>query len=630
MKIARKYAARFRRPGLAILIILVGGSLYLPSLHYNFIWDDMQVVKSNAFLRSPAYLPLFFQLHFWQHLLPISQNDYRPLQMVLLNTISLFSGRDPFLFRLANLLLHLLVCGLAYRLVKRLFGRREPALLTLAFFVFHPVHVETVVCSRNIAQLLAAALMLLSLGIFFRKSNLSRIIGPLVFFPALLCKESALIFPAILMIWAWSERESTRRIYLLRKTIPYWALAAAAGLGKAIMMTGRGQPPEVNLIQGISAASRLLLVYLKLLVFPVRLKVLYPFVKPGSWAEPDWFSGILAVLTLLVFAAYLLKISRPAGAAFFSLLISLIPALSVVGQSGRIVAEQRLYLPSFFFCLTAAILLDRLRSYLTPRAVFRAGIILICFWGALGIQDYLPSWKSNFSLWQRVAIVSPHAALARNNLAVAYYRRGEREQAVATLREALHLNPHHSEAHNNMGVYYREKGEWDRALAQFRESLDSDPHYHSAAVNLAELLFHLGERKKPLAIIRNVLQENPCNHTALNALGIIMEKNGKAEQALRAYQKAIRCSPEYTVAMGNLADYYLERRKFDKAIALSGKIISVQPGNPLGYQTLARIYTSRGDFKRAKRILRSGLKARPHSWALKSQLLALKSVEAAH
>ncbi len=616
-----------RRPVavLALLIILLGGSLYLPSLHYHLIWDDMQVVSRNAFLRSPAYIPLFFQVRYWQNLLPISRNDYRPLQMVSLNVISIFSGRNPFLFRISNLLLHLLVCLLAYLWSKRLFGRGAIPLIALAFFTFHPVHVETVVCARNISQLLAAALMLLALGFFFKQNGFSRIAGPLVFLPALLCKESSIIFPALLVIWAGSDPDPRRRRDLFQRTIPYWALAIAAGIGKVILMTGRAEPPEVNLIQGISAAAKLFLTYLKFLSLPVRLKVLYPFAKPDSWAAPDWSISLFLAFSLIILAGYVLKRNRKAGAAIFCFLVSLIPSLSVVGQSGRIVAEQRLYFPSLFFCLAAAILLDRLRSHLSRHQAFWGGMIIICFFGAVGIHEYLPFWKSNLSLWRRVSIVSPQAALARNNLAVAYYRRGEKEKAIAVLREALRINPHHSEAHNNLGVYYREKGEWEKALDQFQKSLDSDPHYHSAAVNQAEVLFHLGEMERPLAIIRKVLQENPCSPTALNARGIILEKKGDSEKALQSYRKAISCSPEYIVPMGNLADYFLERRQFDQAIALAEKAISIQPANPSGYLTLARIYTSRGDFKEAKRVLRSGLKFRPRSWALKSQLLALRS-----
>lgn len=610
---------------LVILIIAAGGWLYLSSLHYHLIWDDMQVVRDNAFLRSPVYVPLFFQTHFWQHLLPTSRNDYRPLQMVVLNFISVFSGRDPFLFRAVNLLLHLLVCGLAYLRFRRIFSRAVIPLITLAFFAFHPVHVETVVCARNISQLLAAALMLLALGFFLKRDRSARLIGPLIFLPALLCKESTIIFPALLMLWAWSERERGRRRELYRQTIPYWGLALTAGIGKIFLMAGRAAPPEVNLIQGISAAAKLLLIYLKLMLLPIHLQVLYPFSKPDSWAAPDWTFSLLAAGTLIILSFYILKKSRRAGAAVFSFLVCLIPALSVVGQSGRIVAEQRLYFPSLFFCLAAAILLARLYSHLSRRRVFPGAIILICFFGAVGIREYLPFWKSNFSLWQMVSIVSPRAALARNNLAVAYYRRGERENAVAVLGEALRINPRHSEAHNNLGVYYREKGELEKAVEQFQESLESNPHYHSAAVNQAELLFHLGEMERPLALIRKVLRENPCAATALNARAIILEKKGETEKAVRSYRKAISCRPEYTVPMRNLADYLLERRQFVQAAVLAEKAISIQPANPAGYLTLARIYTTRGDFKKSQQILRSGLKIRPHSWALKSQLLALRS-----
>ena len=173
---------------LLLVIILAAGILYSPSLHYPFVWDDKAVVQDNHYLRSPGTIGLFFQTSFWKNRVPVSRFDYRPFQMIVLSSISRLGGQEPFWFRSANILLHLLIIWFIWNLALRIGCERRTALFAAALFAFHPVHVEAVVNARNISELIMVALLLISLLLFLKKSSaVYRCFSSLFFLAALLC-----------------------------------------------------------------------------------------------------------------------------------------------------------------------------------------------------------------------------------------------------------------------------------------------------------------------------------------------------------------------------------------------------------------------------------------------------------
>ncbi|MEA1927961.1 MAG: hypothetical protein U9N73_07115, partial [Candidatus Auribacterota bacterium] len=343
---------------LLIVVLLGAGTLYLPSLHYPFVWDDMAVVRDNPYIRSSGSIGLFFQPSFWQKRVPISRFDYRPLQMIVLSAISRLAGANPFFFRAANILIHLLVTCLLWRFILLVGGGRRIALLAAALFAFHPVHVETVVSARNISVLLVAAFLLLSFLLFFRRGGIVTLTLSVSFFLlALLCKESALIYPPILTATVLILRRRFPGISLWR-TVPFWIGAVAGGVGKILISSGgplRDPPALSNLVVG---GIRQIGINLRLLILPAQLKVLYSFNKPVSWTRPEWFLPLLVGAGLILIAFKLYRDNRLLFWSIFCLIFSLLPSLAKIGQIGRVVAEQRLYLPSIFFCAAFAVLLN--------------------------------------------------------------------------------------------------------------------------------------------------------------------------------------------------------------------------------------------------------------------------------
>lgn len=615
-----------------LVIILAAGFLYSPSLHYPFVWDDKAVIHDNHYLRSPGSMELFFQPSFWKNRLPISRFDYRPLQMIVLSAISRISDRDPFYFRVANILLHLLTTWFLWKLVLRIGCTRRTALFAAAFFAFHPVHVETVVNARNISELVTVVLLIASLLLFLKNDGaVSLCLSLLFFLAALLCKESALIYPAVLTVTVLILRKRPAALVGLRRLIPFWLIAAGGAVAKILISTGgplRDPPSFTNFIVG---AVSLIGIYLRLLILPVQLKVLYSFSKPVSWAEPGWFLPLLAGAGVLVILYMLFKNHRVIFWALSCLLLSILPSLVKIGQIGRIVAEQRLYFPSIFFCIAGAALLNNIRSSINhcSRHIFfittglAASLICLSFVGLT--WEYLPSWQSDLALWTRVTILSPRSALAYNNLANVYHRRGDDDRAILELKEALRYSPRHKESHSNMGVLHGLAGRKEEAILEFKESLRSDPSYYPASLHLAEIYLQQRRRDEAEEILRGLLKENNYLFQAHNALAIVLEEKGQSREAETHYREADKLNPEYVVPLRNLTALYHERKDFDLAIETGRKALGKSPKHPKGYLVLARVYITTGQFDEARALLRKGLNHNPKNWKIKSLLMALET-----
>jgi protein O-mannosyl-transferase len=617
---------------LLLLAAIIGaGLIYSPALNYPFVWDDMEVVRDNIYLRQPLSPGLFFQSHFWRDMLPISKIDYRPFQMIALRLIGQFGGPDPIYFRSINLLLHLLVSFIVWKLALYFKTGRTAALLAAILFAYHPVHVETIVNARNISELLMTILILLSWFIFFRGGGIiSLLLSLLIFITALLCKESALIFPVLLtasvLIGVRGKRRTNR---IIVGTVLFWLVAIIGATVKILISSGGGgfRPPPLPVY--IVSSAKLVLSYVRLLILPVRLKVLYPFGSPSIWYNSEFFLYLLAAIFILiiVICINIHKHSHILRWALICLALSLLPSLIKIGQEGRTLAEQRLYFPSVFYCILGGVLIDRVVQWYRRRSPYFSFLpfILICLFFAGLTVEYLSCWKSNFDLWSRVTVLSPNSALAHNNLGIAFHRKGDDQRAITELQEALRLEPSHKEAHNNLGILYMKSGRRQEAADEFKASIRTDPDYYPAALNLGKMYLRFKLLEQAEDIVENVVEKHPYLPRAYNCLGIILEESGKYDRAEAAYYKAAELDSEYVIPLRNLSKYFQSRGKLLKALEVGREALYKDPDSAEGYSILSRIYIAKGNFIQAHDLLKKGLDRNPTNLILKSQLMALRS-----
>jgi len=136
--------------------------LYLPTLSYQFVFDDQLQILGNSHLLSWRYLPDYFTKDVWSHFPHSGDPYYRPIFLVWARLNMAVFGSESSGWHLTTLLMHLLVTGLVYLVALELLNHRWAAIVAAALFAIHPVQVESVAWVSGVTEPLGAAFLLLA------------------------------------------------------------------------------------------------------------------------------------------------------------------------------------------------------------------------------------------------------------------------------------------------------------------------------------------------------------------------------------------------------------------------------------------------------------------------------------
>ncbi len=168
----------------------------------------------------------------------------------------------------------------------------------------------------------------------------------------------------------------------------------------------------------------------------------------------------------------------------------------------------------------------------------------------------------------------PAALFALGN---ALWRRGEREEAVATLARAVAIRPDHADARNNLGNALIELGRPAEAVPQYRAALALRPDHAPAAYNLGNALLACGEPARAEPHFRAALARDPAHAGALNNLGNALRAQGRAEEAAASYRAALALRPEFAGTHNNLGSALLALHRPAEAAACFMEALRLQP-----------------------------------------------------
>ena len=119
------------------LLLSIAFALYGPSLYYELVWDDFYYVNTNYRIQglTEPQLKAVWTATYLGH--------YAPVHHTFLALLYQIAGTDPFVYHLAQLLLHAACVLLLYRILARIESPRIALLASLLYSV-HPTAVETV------------------------------------------------------------------------------------------------------------------------------------------------------------------------------------------------------------------------------------------------------------------------------------------------------------------------------------------------------------------------------------------------------------------------------------------------------------------------------------------------------
>ena len=434
------------------------------------------------------------------------------------------------------------------------------AWLAALLFALHPVHTESVAWiteQKNTLSLvfyLAAALAYCAL--MKPPADAGRGSVRLALFAlSLLCKTVTATLPAALLVIFWWKRGRLDARRDVAPLLPWFAVAAAAGLFSSWVerhyLGAHGENFDLSLTGRVLVAGRAVWFYLGQIVWPAHLNFIYPrwtvnVANPGQWLFP------LGVLALGLWLWILRRRTRAPFAVFLLFTGSLFPVLGFVNLYGALyswVWDHWQYLPD-----------------LAPLALIAAGLTR--------------GWTAVPAPWRPLGPVAVSVLLF--GLGVLTWRHTAMFHDDETLyRQTLARNPSAWMPHNNLAnLLAAQPGREAEAVAQYGAALDLRPDYVHAHTNLAKLLARLpGGQPAARAHYEEVLRLEPDNAEAHNELAnLLVALPGRQDDALAHFREALRLNPGYAIAHNNLANLLstLPGRR-DEAIAHYTEALQPRP-----------------------------------------------------
>ena len=561
---------RFGNASWAVMLALITLAAFSNAAHDAFVYDDKFFAQDVAALDLQTVFRLFKEDAWAGTGTP--SDVYRPLLLLsILGEHALHGGRAIW-FHITNIALHIATTLVLFGLLLEVLRNRPFARLSAFFaaliFGLHPIHTEAVNSIFNRSEILATLAVLGALWSVLRdvETNPRRAfsIAALLYFVALLCRESAASLPLLLLLMLaflrpqlLFDRRNWRRLW---PAISLIVVVAGYLLLRRLALPGRLDDVPVakivpqNFAHRLGMALTMLREGLRLLFVPHPLRANYDAFGAGGPLHA------LLIHALILMSAIMTRRSAPGfllGLGFYYLAMLPSTRLLTSGAFSVTLGERYLYLPSVGLSLGLAMLLPQLCATIGTRAVSIAGsVIAVLFFAGTGARNV--DWHSDLALWQAESRVAPNSGnswryltgaqidarryadaaricdeqLSRHgdfgklqmHCAIAYEQLYRDREAETAYRRAIELGMG-AVGHGNLGRFLANTGRRPEAEREYLAAIDSEPvparQHHRRGQYL--LRFHPERRSEAALEFQRALDAQPRFAAARSALDALQK-----------------------------------------------------------------------------------------------------------
>jgi hypothetical protein len=527
-----------------LVLILAIFLCFWPAVGFEFSsWDDGINVTENARFNPPRLSNIGW---FWSH--PF-QNLYIPLTYSIWLLVALAAQTknadvagvtlNPYVFHLANLLLHLVAAGLVYSVLRRLFRVPLAAAAGALLFAIHPLQIEAVAWVTGFRDLLSGLFSLIVIDQYIAafderngvapKRTLHAAMAACAYVAALLSKPMAASLPIVLAGIDWfllrpkptdgshvpavaddpGKVKDRHRLVALHATV----LLLGCMLAIPVIVIARRVQPLGSEVVATTLWSRPFIAgdafvfYAKKLVAPIGLLMDYGRTPQRVLAHAGVYVSFV-VAALMIFLAWRLRGRAPwLAAGMWTYLAALLPVLGFVPfgfQAYSTVADRYMYVAMLGPSVAIAGLLACAHS---RRGYLLVGAALLMLGMVAHRQVWM--WRDDVALYRHTLQINPDSYIANNNLAVALLEEAKPADALPYARKASMLNPR-------------------RALTR---------------INLADCLAAVGDNAGAIDAYRAALQIQPTHAAARAKLALALASVHQADSARAAFERAVRDDP---------------------------------------------------------------------------------------
>jgi tetratricopeptide (TPR) repeat protein len=639
-------AKYLRHPRILLpLLGLITFVVYSGSLSFEFVWDDWPQIVNSPIIRTWSNLPRAFGSDLWYHVAR-HQVYYRPLFVAwsMLN-YSLF-GLRPWGWHLGAVLLHVGAVAAVFWLTRRLGLEYWTAALATLIFALHPIHIEPVTWVSAASDTMVTMFAAMAFAAFLnarapaRKKRAAWWIASLALLScALLTKEMAVVFAALVGIYAWlhptKERPSLgpRLLGAAMEAAPYAVVTLAyALLRKHVLLHAPGQfDPGHGMMDMARTLPLVLSLYLRQLLVPLSITGLYytPYVTGAILSQV-----VLPVLLLLAVLAGLWIWNRREGNSIVAfaglwLLVGLSPALYLRNfGNGDFVRDRYMYLPSIGFAILAAMALRRLPSinlWSAPTVQGCAVLVLCAGYVCASIAQQV-YWGNDLLVLVRGQALYPGNPYAVAGLAKEYSQMGAHDRAIELARSVVRDHPEYGYGPLALAEAYIHAGRFEEG----RVWLDRvDPDYAKSEVGMAGvagLYGQMGDYERALALCSEILEKEPGLYSALYNCGNIHLMDGQYRDAEQLLSRAVQLVPEQAAPKHFLGRALLQDGRnveaqpyLLQAVAMDPKVWDYHYWLAVSFEGSGNMSAARVEYQRALQLNQNSKEAKMRLTALEAK-----------
>ncbi|MGE0267526.1 MAG: tetratricopeptide repeat protein [Candidatus Omnitrophota bacterium] len=579
---------------LVFIMMMCGFLVYSNSLKGEFIWDDNILIRNNTDIRSWGNLNKVIFGNLGGEKLYYKHSSYRPVQTISYMIDFSIGKLDPFVYHLTSILCHLLVAGLLYIFIFKLFASNYLSFVTSLLFVLHPVHTEAVTYISGRADPLSVVFMLSSLIFYMRLRDKETIhdyvLMGLMYIFGMFSRENALMVPVFVFVY----HIALRKKIAWRPVLVYTAIAGIyifMRVNKIIGEMELAEPVKTSILERIPGFFVAYTSYLKLLIAPFNLHMEY--LRPMfSMSDPRAVIGGILFLASLSAVFYFYRKSSLITFGLLWFLAGLFPVANVFVVVNAYMAEHWLYVPSMGLFLIAAhgiVTLSRKNRNMTLAMVVLVSLAGL-FYGVLTYQQN-KTWLNQIDFYERTRKFAPNSGRLHADLGEAYFRVGRIEDSRDSTIRAIQLRPNYYAAWSNLGTIYIRLGEIDKAIEAYKNSLMISPSYFNAHFNIANIYKDREMLDEAIAHYEKAIYYMPSLAMAYNNLAICYNQKGNLEKgkgnaalvksykekAIENYKKGISFEPNNTKFYNNLASALSDLERHQEAVDLYKQALQMGP-----------------------------------------------------
>ena len=568
-----------------LLLIIVPAVLYFRVVNFGYVkFDDTTIIGS---INNVEGSPLNPGAAFSHDAFMGDKGDtfYRPIQTISLMLDAEIGGKDPWIYHLSNLILHILTVITLFFFLKKTGVKVEFSFLLALIFSINPLFTNAVAWIPARGDILLCLFSLLSfitfLEYFSTRKTIYLILHVSAFLLALFSKETSVLIPVLILYYIYFVQKNKLIIKNISPVLTLWILSFLLFL---LLRQSVIKVSHSSNILGIIPLIK------NLPVIPISF---FKFLFPYSLCTMPFFdnTGIMGgVILLVIFALLTFKIIRDdwriaiwGGVWFLAFTIPPMFYRSYFASSQYEYFEYRAYLPIIGILLISGFIINKLTSGISFKKILIISIPLLLVYSMISFI-HSEDFANPISFFNSAIKSGSKNAVAYSERGIAYYNAGNMEKAKSDLDSAIMICPTDPVTYINRGILCdlsndHKQAEYFYSRALHYDTLDQDLHILGANIyaKLSSEKLTLRKFDETKAILTKGIKKYPDDSRLYNNLGLAFYNTMKFDSAYYEYNKAVETDKNDYTYYDNRGMAAFHLKDFKGALNDFNRVLELKP-----------------------------------------------------